>query len=314
MSMKAYKFYMDAVEVSPALHQRLTELSAPRRARRWQRYGSLAAALVLMAGLGAFGLGRLAGERAGAELEAVEPDIALEENTQGGAGGTATIGGSEVTDGEVVGYYMLPYIAYGESTADDKMLDIEYRAPAGSTRREVTAADVRTLAGGQSTLTDHLSWGSFTEWSGQGIFLEDGSLWQLSLWGEGEDLALSLELLAGDQVPPNCMILPTDTVTDVWGVPVKGYIGGIYGKTDERTGETVLWLPESRTVEFAANGAGYRLQVYGREGDGERVELMMSQFVRLAIGEGLNLSMAAADESPAAAEPRGDAPAYDPQA
>ena len=313
MSMKAYKSYMDAVEASPALHRRLTELSAPRRARRWQRYGSLAAALVLAAGLGAFGLGRLSGPAAGDETGEITPDIAVVTDPAEGTESGETLGGYEVREGDLVSYVMLPDIAYGEDTAG-KMMDIEYHAPAGSTRREVTAEDVITLAGGQTALTAHLNWGSVTGWSGQGIFLEDGSLWQLTLWGEGEDLVLSLELLAGDEVPPNCVIQPSDTVTDVQGVPVKGYTGGIYGKTDERTGETVLWLPESRTVEFAANGAGYRFRVYGPEGESARVEELASRFVRLAIAEGLNLAMAPAEEAalPAAAGERGTSPAYDP--
>ena len=270
---KEYQAYMDAVEVSPALHRRLMGLSAPRRANRWQRYGSLAAALVVLIGAAAFGLSRLGAGRM----------------PEGGKEGT--VGGYTVQEGDGEVYVELPRIAYGGNTAD-KMMDIEYRAPEGSICRKITAEDVATLAGGEAALETHLNWGDFTWWGGQGIFLEDGCLWQMTLWGEGEDMALSLEVLAGDEVPPTCLIMPTDTVTDVMGVPVKGYTGGIYGRDDEETGETVLWLPESRTVEFAANGAGYRFQVYGAEGDGERVEELVSRFVRLAVADGLNLAMA----------------------
>ena len=199
---KEYQAYMDAVEVSPALHRRLMGLSAPRRANRWQRYGSLAAALAVLIGAAAFGLSRLGADR------------------MPNSGKEGTVGGYTVQEeGEEI-YVELPRIAYGENTAD-KMMDIEYRAPEGSICRKITAEDVATLAGGKAALETQLNWGDFTWWGGQGIFLEDGCLWQMTLWGEGEDLALSLEVLAGDEVPPTCLIMPTDTVTDVMGVPVK---------------------------------------------------------------------------------------------
>ena len=310
-----YRAYMDQVEVSPALHQRLIGLSAPRRPNRWRRYGSLAAALVVLIGVGAVGLGRLARERAGAELGETEPDIALEENPQEGAGEAGTIGGYEVTDGEVVSYFALPYIAYGPAPAGSTQVDYTLTAPAGSTRRAVTAEDVLTLVGGETALETHLGWGGLA-WTGEGIFLSDGSLWHLSLLGEGTDLALSLEVMAGEELPPSCIVTEEDTVTDVGGIPVKGYTGGIYGKTDDSTGETVLWLPESRTVEFAANGAGYRFQGYVPEGEEEQAGLLASQFVRLAIADGLNLSMT--QEEPVSQEEpggdRADSPAYDPAA
>ena len=85
----------------------------------------------------------------------------------------------------------------------------------------------------------------------------------------------------------------------------------------EPMGYALLWLPESRTVEFVANGAGYRFQVYGREGQEEAVELLVSRFVRLAVTEGLNLSLSL-EEDPAssalATGEQGNSPAYDPGA
>ena len=270
---KEYQAYMDAVEASPELHRRLMGLSVPRRANRWQRYGSLAAALVVLIGAAAFGLSRLGADR------------------MPGGGKEGTVGGYTVQEEGEEAYVELPFIAYGEDMTGGKMMDIAYNAPAGSVEREITGEDVLTLMGGETALETHLDWEDFT-WSGQGVFLEDGSLWHLYLWGESAELVLFLDLLVGDTVPPGCILTEGDTVTDVMGVQVKGYTGGIYGKADEETGETILWLPESRTVEFAANGAGYRFQVYGPEGDGERVEELVSRFVRLAIADGLNLAMA----------------------
>ena len=57
--MKRYSDYMDKIEVSDTLHQRLVELEPPKkRPAAWKKYGGLAAALVLVAGVGAWGLSR----------------------------------------------------------------------------------------------------------------------------------------------------------------------------------------------------------------------------------------------------------------
>lgn len=275
---QAYQTYMDSVEVSPALHQKLLGLSAPRREIRWRRYGSLAAALVVLIGTAAFVLGRL-----GANRDLFTPHHG------------SSIGGYEVLEGDASTYVELPYIAYGTDSTGSSLVDYALLAPEGSVERELTEADILTLVGGETALETHLGWEGLS-WSGQGIFLSDGSLWHLYLWGEGPDLAVSLDLLAGNEIPPDCVVTEADTVTDVMGVSVKGYVSGIYGKDDEETGETVVWLPESRTVEFAANGAGYRFQVYGSEGESQRVEMLVSRFVRLAIADGLNLTMTPAEQ------------------
>ena len=45
--MKRYKNMMDQVEAPEELHQRLTGLTAPKKAAPWKRYGAVAAAFVL---------------------------------------------------------------------------------------------------------------------------------------------------------------------------------------------------------------------------------------------------------------------------
>lgn len=64
--MKNYHSYMDRQEVSPAVHEKLLNLEAPRRRsfRPWVRYGALAACAVLIIGVGAW---RLAPGRAPAD-------------------------------------------------------------------------------------------------------------------------------------------------------------------------------------------------------------------------------------------------------
>ena len=76
--MRNYKKYMDGVEVSPELHERLSHLTPAKGPAPWKKYGALAAALVLVVGAGALGLSRLGATDAGpaAEIAEEEPDIA----------------------------------------------------------------------------------------------------------------------------------------------------------------------------------------------------------------------------------------------
>ena len=50
--MNYYSDYMDRQTVSPALHERLLALDAPKRTEHWQKYAALAACLAVIAGLG----------------------------------------------------------------------------------------------------------------------------------------------------------------------------------------------------------------------------------------------------------------------
>lgn len=63
--MRNYKKYMDGVEVSPELHERLSHLTPAKGPAPWKKYGALAAALVLVVGAGALGLSRLGATDAG---------------------------------------------------------------------------------------------------------------------------------------------------------------------------------------------------------------------------------------------------------
>lgn len=53
--MRNYKKYMDGVEVSPELHERLSHLTPAKGPAPWKKYGAMAAALVLVVGGGGFG-------------------------------------------------------------------------------------------------------------------------------------------------------------------------------------------------------------------------------------------------------------------
>ena len=129
-----------------------------------------------------------------------------------------------------------------------------------------------------------MGWGGF-EFGGTVGFEADGTVWMMSLFGEGADAAFSLEL-SPNRLPPTCCVVMGEqrTVTDVWGVEVSGVKDvGAYGDT-----ERGVYMDVSREVEFIANGVGCRLKVYGTQDSA--VEELVSRFVRWAVLEGLDLS------------------------
>lgn len=285
---------MDNIQASDTLHQRLLNLEAPaKRPAAWKKYGTAAAALVLVAGVGGYGawaahLNSLdsplppypAGyQEKGPELG--EPDIAVEGPGESLEPGMKTMGGYEVQQGELVSYCMLPYIEYGP--ASGPAVDVSLVPPDGGLR-DAGRDDVLALIGNEDALAAHLGWGGFG-FSGSVGFEADGAVWMMSLWGEGADAAFSLEL-SPNRLPPTCCVVMGEqrTITNVWGVEVSGVKdAGAYGDT-----ERGVYMDVSREVELIAHGVGCRLTVYGTQ-DGA-VEELVSRFVRWAVLEGLDLS------------------------
>ncbi|MDE6260659.1 MAG: hypothetical protein K2M42_07335 [Oscillospiraceae bacterium] len=297
--MKKYREYMDNVRASDTLHQRLLGLeTSGTRPVTWKKYGTMAAALVLVVGLGAWGLGKSGGWDALAAnfrpaattvpeiADEPVPDIALVAPGDVTEPGEKTIGGYEVVSGSgenaMVSYYVLPYIEYGPPS--DISAAASLVPPAGGIR-EATRDDVLALVGKEDALTAHLDWGG-RELRGTVGFEADGTVWMLSLWGEGQDTAFSLELSPG-RLPPTCCVVIGEqrTITNVWGVEVSGVNcrGAAYGDT-----ERGVYMDVCREVEFIANGVGCRMKAYGTQ-DGA-VEELVSRFVRWAVLEGLELS------------------------
>lgn len=314
--MKKYFEYMDDRKVSDTLHQRLLKLEAPqKRPAAWKKYGTVAAALVLVCGIGGFSVwaagvnGRTnplpvypSGDQAVPELaDEPIPDIAIVEPGDV-TEGMKTIGGYEVRGADngpdtVTTYYMLPYIEYGPPSG--VLADYSLAPPDGGLR-DATRDDALALVGGEDALTAHLNWGG-CEFSGMVGFEVDGTVWMMSLWGENADTAFSLELSPG-RMPPTCCVVIGEqrTITNVWGVEVSGVKNmGAHGDT-----ERGVYMDVTREVEFIANGVGCRLKVYGTQ-DGA-VEELVSRFVRWAILEGLDLS----GISPEGARPLETDPSY----
>lgn len=293
--MKQYKKYMDNIQASDTLHQRLLNLKAPqKRAPVWNKYKGVAAvlAVALLTGPVLYAATRpepLLPELEHENLEGADlgrPDIAIIENPGESLDpGMKTIGGYEVYGEDrgpntAVSYYMLPYIEYGPLSGPAVEASL---APPDGGLRDVGRDDVLALIGNEDALATHLNWGDFA-FSGSVGFEADGTVWMMSLWGEGTDVAFSLQL-SPDRLPPTCVVTDEQrTITNVWGVEVSGVKdAGAYGDT-----ERGVYMDVSREVEFIANGVGCRLTVYGTQ-DGV-VEELVSRFVRWAVLEGLDLS------------------------
>lgn len=311
--MKNYKSYMDRVTVSEELHEKLLDLEEPKKASRrpaWRRYGALAACAALLAGVGAFGLSRLVSGQARMTADVVPVQSAapstpaIWENLDlwGEVAAIAPVEGDDIEPGmktipgfevrenragmDVVSYYVLPWLGYGEQSGGSAA---SIAVPEDCVRRELTQDDVLALVGGEQARDVLLAWEDM-ELTGGVFHHADGQVWVLDLWGESDDCAFSLRL-SPEVLPPSCMVCPTDHTTEVWGVEVAGRRGGAFGRGADRE----VWMPESREVEFIANGVGCSACFYGLEGQVEAVETMVSRFVRHAIIEGLNLSAVTAD-------------------
>lgn len=267
--------YLEAAEAAPS----------PVRRRSWQRWSAAAACAVLLLGLGVWGTVR---EKAGpGDMPEIVPDIepaidiAPVEPGQVTEPGMKTIPGFETLEDGMAVYHILPWLGYGEP---DGGSTASIAVPEDCTGRSLTEADILALVGGENALNELLAWEGM-ELTGTVYHHADGRVWVLDLWGESAEFAFSLKL-APEELPVSCVVVPTDYVTEVWGVEVAGRTGGAYGRGENRE----VWMPESRTVEFVANDVGCRFQLYGLEGQGEAVETMVSRFVRQAILEGLDLS------------------------
>ena len=283
--MKKYKKYMDGVKVSDTLHQRLTRLDAPKaRPAAWKRYGAVAAALVLAVGVGAWGLGRTgvfgpAAEHGGPEIEPENdivgvPDIAIEDPNENETlePGQKTMGGYEVTYGGMTSYCLLPWIDYGMSDTRSEMA-MDWDLPAGSTRRDLTQADIAALFGQEENLSLHLDWKDYdlTGWAG---WLEDGSLWGVFLNGyKGEMDHFEFAFTTDGSIPPACIAYLDGVENNLWDTTVTAY-----GFDSEHGCD--------RRVTFVKDGLGYRFDLTATDTD--QAGILVSRLVRWVLTEGLN--------------------------
>ena len=301
--MKRYKDYMDGVETSDTLHQRLVELETPKkRPAAWKKYGGVAAALVLAAGVGAWGLSQSQGgwgalmdnfrpngswnelidhfnpaiEAAPEIADIPVPDIAFEGPGHAPESGMKTNGGYEVVhEGEgpdtMVSYFFLPYIEYGMAKNRSEIA-LDWDVPQGSTTRDLTRADIAALFGRENALSDHLAWEDY-ELSGWAAWNKDGSLWGAFINGyKGDQDRFEFAFVTGDRYPPTCIMYGDGVTNEIWDVSVTawGYDG-----------------PNSydRRVELLNGGCGFRFDLSAA--DRKQAEELVSRLVRWIAVEGL---------------------------
>lgn len=298
--MKRYFEYMDNIEVSDTLHQRLAELEPPKKRRStWTRYGGLAAALILVAGAGAWGLSRGSWNtlmdhfKPNGDWDALidhfesVPDIAIEDPDGTPGTETQTGGGYEVVHGgegpdSMVSYYFLPYLNWADASAQPQTAMDYALAPPSAIHRDAALNDVLAFSGGERAMADHLLWDSL-DWGGTLWFLEDGTPQAAFLHAEENSLSFSLEVMKGGRVP-SCIVLPDEYYeTSQWQeVEITAVKNGGYRITDDGAE-----LREKREVSFFCGGVGYKLTLYA--GDAARADEMCARFVRYAIDNGFHL-------------------------
>lgn len=319
--MKHYKSYMDRVQVPEELHDKLLELEGQRRTFRrpaWRKYAALAACAALLVGAGVYGAGRIWRHSVGdvptadwsdpfaggfgpsvdrdpvISAEVIAPVPVDGDDIQPGM---KTIPGYEVTENrvgvDVVRYYVLPYIEYGDVSGKAAA---DWDIPRGAARRDLTADEIAALLGGGDAVSTHLDWSGY-ELTGWAAWREDGSFWGTYLHGYAGPLDHFEFAVTAGQLPPTCIVFPDSVEQEIWGVTVTA---------DKHDGQNGC----DRRVSFMTDGFGYRFDLTAT-GDPEAAEKLVSRVVRRMVVDGGVASNAVTPDGAAlpGPEPAAGAPA-----
>ena len=299
--MKKYNQYMDGVTVSDTLHEKLKKLEQPKKAPAWRKYGALAAALVLVIGLGAWGLSGMGSTELGSQpaiapapsQPAIEIGPARPEPLPNSPG-METMGGYEVNYGETVAYYFLPRIQYGQ---ESELSAADYAPPVGVMSRDLTEEELLALLGGETNLTAHLDWDSY-DVGAYAMVNRDGSLWLLCVYGSRGDTGLEHFLLevAPGQLPEDCAFYPNSEVNNIW-------------ERDVWAASCDTDIGSARQVSFVDGEFHYRFEITGKNTD--EIEELTSRLVRFIVaGDGLTFEKR--EEAPNLNNGEMNTPSYDP--
>ena len=269
--MDKYQKYMDSAEPSAEFQKKLKGMSAPKKAPVWQRYGAMAAALALVIGLGGWGISKLPGRNDVGEIGEPVPEIgevvAPIPRPDPMPDITPQAGGYEVSNGESVSWYMLPYIEYGQVPVDAK---VDIALPVGVYRRDLTREELAALLDGETNLTQHLNWGGY-ELYAFAMLNRDGSLWQLYIGGSKGDSGyehFELQIRPG-ALPVSCLVyMDGGEVNEIWGTEVTA-------EAHDGTNAS------SRRLSFLHGDYGYRFEITGT--DIEAVEEIAARTVRFFV-------------------------------
>jgi len=271
--MKRYRKFMSGVKPSDTLHQRLRELKEQKRkSAAWTKYGAMAAALVLVCGLGGYGLHYLhtvVGQRmfmAAIEKEGVpQPDIAPMGPGESVEPAAHMFAGSyEVTKGGKTASYLLPYIDYGDTGLSEVQTALDWDIPQGALKGDLSRNHIVRLLGGEDVLSTHLDWDGY-ELSGWTAWLRDGSFWGAYIQGYQGPLDHFEFAVTAGRLPPTCIVYPQSVEQNICGVTVIA---------DKHDGNGAC----SRRVSFMKEDHGFRFDLTST--DAEQAEVLVSRLVR----------------------------------
>ena len=299
--MKRYKEYMDGVNVSDTLHEKLKKLEQPKKSPAWRKYGALTAALVLVIGLGAWGLSGMGNTELGSQpaiapapsQPAIEIATARPEPMPNSPG-MEMMGGYEVNYGETVAYYFLPRIQYGQ---ESELSAASYAPPVGVMSRDLTEEELLALLGGETNLAAHLDWDSY-DVGAYAMVNRDGSLWLLCVYGSRGDTGLEHFLLeaAPGQLPVDCAFYPNSEVNNIW-------------ERDVWAASCDTDIASARQVSFVDGEFHYRFEITGKNTD--EIEELTSRLVRFIVA-GDGLAFEKREETPSINNGEMSTPSYDP--
>lgn len=269
--MKRYKRFMDGVKASDTLDRRLKALKEPKKKPAWAKYGAMAAALVLVFGLGWYGLNYLhtvVGQRMFMEAiekeRASQPDIALAGPGDVAEPGQQTLGSYDVTGDGMTAHYLLPYIEYTEAGNPNRYtVAADWDIPVEAFRRDMSREHIAYLLGGEDALSTHLDWDGYAL-SGWAAWYENGDFWGAYIQGYAGELDHFEFAVTANQLPPTCFEFPDVEEQNIHGLMVSA-VG--YDST-----------ASTRQVSFMKDGYGYRFDLTGT--DRELAEKRVSRLVR----------------------------------
>lgn len=294
----------------------------------WKRHGAIAAALVLVAGLGGFavwaahingldavipfyppGFQQMA-EAADANAEPGTPDVDIPEIAdiarpdiaEVPAGAAAlpsapTLGGYEVVYGSgpsaAVTHYVLPYIEYGDVSGVEVCLD--WDVPMGAVKKDLTQDEIVDLMGGAAAVSDHLDWGGY-QLSGWAAWYEDGSFWGAFIHGVliycGGPADQFEFAVTANQLPPTCFGYPDSVTQEIRGLTVTADKYDWEWKPDGFPSYIPGTIRERR-VSFMKDDCGYRFEM--SSASPEAAEEMVSRLVARIADKGLDTDALTSD-------------------
>ena len=323
--MKYYRSYMDRQKISVETHEKIMNLDVPRKAphRPWAKYATLAACVVLIAGIGAWRLfpnlvpGPEADSPAAVITPAPEQTAVVEPPQASEAQPIEPPDGFVVNspaEGDKLEFPMVPEISYQDISYTSELEASRAFTP-GAFTVDLTMEDIQGIFWGpegkpepkhpkmeQGDLPWTLFWDGYTV-HGYAWYDGQGQLTELTIWGEKERASFTLELRLG-ALPFSCVVDPDRETSQFNGVEIIGW-----SRVYDRDGDGLIdyicgseFMTDNNIgVRFENRNSSMRAE-YGGSSD---MELggsctFNALFVRQALAGGLHLDhLMTADHIPA---------------